>query len=65
MTYTYKMLPELGWAVLIGIVVVVAEALLVFDETVFTEWESWAVALAAAVARSVGASLLNVFRPGS
>lgn len=64
MKYDFKFAQELGWAVLIGVVVVVAQALLTFDESVLKDWEPWAVGLLGAAARSVGASLLNAFRPG-
>ena len=63
--YTFKLLPEMGWAVLTGLIIVVAEALLTFDETVFTAPRAWGVALLAAASRSVGASVLNAIRKGA
>jgi hypothetical protein len=63
--YQFKALPELGWAVLIGLVVVLGEALLTFDESVFSDPRAWGVALITGAARSVGASVLNTLRKGS
>lgn len=63
--YEIKPLPELGWAVLIGLVVVLGEALLTFDESVFSDPRAWGVALLSGAARSVGASILNTLRRSS
>lgn len=60
--YDFKMLPELGWAVVTGLAVVLGEALITFDESVFTDPRAYGVALMGSAARAVGASVLNTLR---
>jgi hypothetical protein len=57
MRYDFKMLPELGWAVFIAVVVQVGFALLDITET--TDLRGWAMTLAAASARAAGGAIVT------
>lgn len=63
MKYTFKLGPELAWAVGTALVVVLAEAAITFDaEAVLSEPRAWGVALVTSAFRSAGAVLLNQLR---
>jgi hypothetical protein len=64
MTYTYKVWPELAWAVFVGAVVVLGTELVTFDVAVLNDPTAWLAGLLGAVARAVGAAILSVFKPG-
>jgi hypothetical protein len=64
MTYTYKVWPELGWAVFVGVAVTIGTELLTFDASVLDKPEAWIAGIVAGAARAVGAAVLSVFRPG-
>ena len=65
MQYDFKIAQEVGWAVLIGVAVFAATTLMAFDPATVTDWQTWAVALGGGLARTVGAAVLTVLRPGS
>ncbi len=63
--YNFRILPELGWAVLTGVVIALAEAAVAFDESVFAgDPAAWVVALAGTLVRAVGGALLAAITRG-
>jgi hypothetical protein len=64
MNYDFKRWPELGWAVLVGIVVAVTPIVVETDVGMVGNWQVWAVALAAAAARAgIAAAVAWFARP--
>lgn len=64
MEYRFVVLREAGWAALVAIVIVMLEALVVFDPAVITDWTTWAVAIGAGGVRAAAAALLAAFTRG-
>lgn len=62
MSYDFKRLPELGWAVGIAIALVLFQVLVDFDPETVENWKTWAVAVGAAGTRAAGAAGLNWLR---
>lgn len=58
MSYQYKRLQELAWAVLVAVGVVAAQAMLTVDPDTISDWRTWATGVAAASVRAVGGALL-------
>lgn len=57
--YDFKLTPELIWAVVVTIVGVLATALATQGAVAPTDWQAWAIALAAGVVRAVVGLLLD------
>lgn len=63
--YNFRILPELGWAVLTGVLIALAEAAVAFDESVFAgDPTAWTVALVGTLVRAVGGALLAALTRG-
>ena len=60
MTYDFKKLQEIGWFVLVTIVVQLATMLINFDPGAITDWKAWSVALVAGLVRAIAGSVLAV-----
>ena len=58
MAYDFKVLPEVGWAVLVAVVVFAAQVLIEFDPEVIDDWETWAKALGAGAVRAAAGAVL-------
>lgn len=52
MTYDFKALSEIGWAVLVAVVVQAAQIIVSSNLETVTDWRTWFVSLAAACARA-------------
>lgn len=62
LTYRFKPLPELGWAVLTAVLLVLLPALVALDPEKITDWRTWAVALGGAVLRAAAGAALDYVR---
>ena len=62
LNYRFKALPELGWAVLIAVSLVVLPALVTLDPSAVTDWRVWLVALGGASVRAAAGAALDWFR---
>lgn len=65
MEYTFKKLPELGWAVFVAVATVVLTELVTFNETTLTDPKAWGIALAAGCVRAAAGAALAFLRPTS
>lgn len=65
LSYHFKPLPELGWAVLIAVATVLLPALVALDPEKIADWRTWAVALAVAVIRAAAGAALDYLRRGT
>lgn len=64
--YNFRIAPELGWALVTGVIIALLEAALEFDESVFVgDPVAWAVALAGTVVRAIGGAGLTVLTKGT
>lgn len=61
--YDFKVLPEIGWAIFVGILVALGTELATFNATVLDDPTPWIAALIGGMARAVGAAILSVLRP--
>lgn len=62
--YNFKLLPELAWALFVGLLVAVGVELVAFDPGVaLADPAAWVIVLLGSAARAVGAALLAVLRP--
>lgn len=52
MTYDFKVLQEIGWAVLVAVVVQAAQIIVASDLEHIADWRTWAVSLLAACVRA-------------
>ena len=52
MTYDFKVLEEIGWAVLVAVVVQAAQIVVSADLEHITDWHTWAISLLAACVRA-------------
>lgn len=64
MLYNFKVTPELIWAVVVTMVGVIATAIATQGAVAPTDWQAWAIALAAGVARAVVGLLLDKTNAG-
>jgi hypothetical protein len=63
--YNWRIWPEIGWAVLTAVMIVLAEAALAFDESVFAgDPVAWVTALVGAGVRAIGGAVLAVLTRG-
>ena len=62
MTYDFKVLPELGWALAIGAAIALFEIFVVFEPEAITDWETWGISGVGAVLRSAAIAGLAVVR---
>ena len=53
--YHLKILPELGWAVLIAVGTLIFQVIVDFDAAKIEDWETWAISLGSGAVR-VGAA---------
>lgn len=60
--YDYKVFEELGWGILIALVLTVGQALATVEDTMFSDPWPWVISLAGASARSVGVVIVNWVR---
>lgn len=58
MEYTYKLYPELLWAVAVALIAFLAQIFVVFDPSAIDNWEAWATAFFAGAARAAAAAVL-------
>ena len=64
--YNFRIAPEIGWAILTGVIIALAEAAVAFDESVFAgDPGAWAAALAGTVVRAIGGAVLAKFTQGA
>ena len=59
--YTFKILPELGWAALVAAVVAAGELLIITEPAAVDNWETWAVTGLAGIARASVAAVVAYF----
>lgn len=62
MTYRFKPLPELYWAVTTAFSVVILTALFTFNPETVTDWRAWGVALGGAAVRAGAGAALDWLR---
>lgn len=58
-SYNFKVTPELVWAVVVTVVGVLATTIATQGAVAPTDWQAWAIALAAGVVRAVVGLLLD------
>ena len=64
--YNFRILPELGWAVLTGLLIALAEAAMNFDESVFAgDPAAFMVALIGTAVRAIGGAAITVITKGA
>ena len=64
--YNFRIVPEIIWAIVTALVIVVGEALLAFDEGKFmADPGAWFVVLGGALARAAGGALLTALTKGA
>lgn len=64
--YNFRILPELGWAVLTGALIALAEAAMEFDESVFAgDPGAWVAAIIGTLVRAVGGAVLTAITKGA
>ncbi len=63
MTYSFKRLQELAWAVAVAVAVFAVSVLVEFDPDAITDWKSWAISLAGGVVRAAAGAALAFLRP--
>ena len=63
MKYEWKAWAEIGWAILVAVVVQAAQIIVASDLERVTDWRSWAVSLIAACVRAAFAMLLTKLVP--
>jgi len=64
--YNFRIVPELGWAVLTGLLIALAEAAMSFDESVFAgDPGAWVAALIGTAVRAVGGAAITVVTKGA
>lgn len=61
MTYTFKLGPEMAWAVAVAAVVAVLQVLVEFDPSAITDWRAWAIALGASAVRAAAGAAIAIF----
>lgn len=59
MVYNFKLWQELGWGILVAILVTLAQALLEFDASAIKDWQVWALGLFSGCIRAVAAILVS------
>jgi hypothetical protein len=57
--YNFKVTPELVWTVVVTVVGVVATAVATQGALAPTDWQTWAIGIAAGVARALGGLILS------
>jgi len=63
MTYDFKLGPEILWAAIAAVVVVVLTSLMEFDAEAIADWKVWATGVGIAAIRSAaGAALASIGR---
>lgn len=55
LTYNFKFWQELGWGILVAILMTIAQATIQFDATVITDWQVWAISIVSGCVRAVAA----------
>lgn len=65
MKYEWKFWEELGWAVLVAVVVTLATAFVQFEPSEIADWKSWVVGLIGGVIRASAAVLLAQLKPAN
>lgn len=66
MHYTFKLGPEVAWAVAVAVATVVLTELVTFDEATLTDPIAWGSALlAASVRAAAGAALAAITKPSA
>lgn len=63
MEYTFKRLPELGWAIFVAVATVVATELVTFNESTLADPKAWGIAVIAACVRAAAGALLAFLKP--
>lgn len=64
--YNFRILPELGFAVFVALIIAVAELLLGAETTIASgDWEAWVRLAAGALARAAGGAMLTVMTKGA
>lgn len=58
MNYTFKAWQELAWAILITILMTLAQALLEFDASKIVDWQVWAISLISGCIRAIAAIIV-------
>ncbi len=61
MKYELKVGPELFWAVVITVVLAVAQVFLTFEPSEITDWRLWAVSLSGGVVRAAAGAVIGYF----
>lgn len=63
--YDFKILPEIAWAIFVGLLVAFGTELATFNADVLDDPRLWIASLVGGMARAVGAAILSVLRPSS
>lgn len=63
MWYRFKVLPELGWAVFVGVAVAVGTELITVNQATLDNPAALIAAMVAGSARAVGGAILAVLKP--
>jgi hypothetical protein len=61
--YTFKRLPELGWAIFVAVATVVATELLTFNESTLSDPKAWGIAVFAACVRAAAGAAIAFLKP--
>lgn len=61
--YEFKVLPELGWAVFVAVVVALATSLLEFEAASIDSWETWGIGVASGLVRAAAGAVLAALNP--
>ena len=59
--YNFKVWQELGWGIVVALIVSIAQVFLEFDAAAVTDWNLWLLALVSGCARSVAVIVVKTF----
>ncbi len=60
MTYDFRAIPEILWAVFIAMVVYIAQTLVFFNPSEILDWRTWAISLLAGCIRAAASVVIAI-----
>lgn len=59
--YNFKFWQELGWGILVAIIVTLAQAFIQFDASAVVNWQVWALSIISGCARAIAVIVVKTF----